>query len=319
MESYPIPHTDLEVSRLAYGCMQLGGWKSGPVSEKEKRAALSVVMTAYELGINLFDHADIYGYGRSEEVFSAVWREIPREEVVIQSKCGIILEGDPRYEGPGRYDLSYQHIVRSVEGSLQRLETEYLDILLLHRPDPLVQPEAVGQAFDELERSGKVRYFGVSNHSAWQIELLQAYLDQPLVVNQLELNLLHHHLIAEGIVVNVAGGVDARATGLLDYCRLNEIFVQAWSPVAGGRLFDAGDSGERRALAGLIARLAEEKGTTQEAIALAWLLRHPSGIQPVIGTTRPERLEASAIADEVHLTREEWYALLSAARGAPVP
>ena len=319
METYLIPHTDLEVSRVAYGCMQLGGWQAGPVSEQEKRAALEVVTTAYELGINLFDHADIYGYGRSEEAFSAVWREIPREEVVVQSKCGIILAGDPRYNGPGRYDLSYQHIVRSVEGSLRRLETEYLDILLLHRPDPLVQPEAVAEAFDELERSGKVRYFGVSNHSAWQIELLQAYLDQPLVVNQLELNLLHHHLIGEGIVVNVAEGTGARTTGLLDYCRLNELLVQAWSPVAGGLLFQAeGDEG-RRELVGLIARLAEEKETTQEAIALAWLLRHPMGIQPVIGTTRPERVEASAAADAVHLRREEWYALLIAARGAPVP
>ena len=321
MQHYTIPHTDLEVSRIAYGCMNLGRWNRYPLTEDEQRDAVDVLRTAYEAGINLFDHADIYAYGKSEEAFAAIWDEIPRENVVLQSKCGIILAGDPRFEGPGRYDFSYEHIVRSVDGILRRLQTDYLDILLLHRPDPLVEPEEVARAFDELQQSGRVRAFGVSNHSAAQMELFQAYVDQPLVVNQLELNLFHNHLIDDGVMVNVAGGPVVRSEGLLDYCRRNDVLVQAWSPVAGGDLFNPrGDAEPRlKAAAELIARLAAEKDATPEAIALAWLLRHPAGIQPVIGTTRPARVRASVQADGLHLSRTEWYDLFTAARGGPVP
>jgi predicted oxidoreductase len=316
-----IPNTGLEVSRLALGCMQLAAWNTEPVTPAEKKAAVAVVTVAVEAGINFFDHADIYAYGKSESAFAAVWQEVAREDVILQSKCGIIVAGDPRYSGPGRYDFSYDHIISAVEGSLRRLQTEYLDILLLHRPDPLMEPEEVARAFDELDRGGKVNYFGVSNFNAWQMELLQSYLDQPLVVNQLELNLLHPHLVHEGIIVNQNDGPHALATGILDYCRLNDIQVQAWSPVAQGRLFaPAGDAPQHaRHLAQLVAALAAEKETTPEAIALAWILRHPAGIQPIIGTTRPERVQASARADEVTLSREEWYRLLIASRGAPIP
>ncbi|MDT8305002.1 MAG: aldo/keto reductase [Anaerolineae bacterium] len=321
MDRSLIPQTDLAASRLALGCMNLASWDRNAVTSEEKQRAVAVASAAFEAGINVFDHADIYAYGKSEAVFAAVWQAIPREEVILQSKCGIILPGDPRYHGPGRYDFSYDHIIGAVEGSLSRLETDYLDVLLLHRPDPLMEPEEVAAAFDALETSGKVRYFGVSNFNAWQMELLQNYLDQPLVVNQLELSLLHPHLVHEGIIVNQSDGPHALATGVLDYCRLNEVLVQAWSPVAQGRMFDPpGDAAQEvQAVAEHIAALANDKGTTREAIALAWILRHPAGIQPVIGTTRPERVRASVLAEEVTLGREEWYELLIASRGAPVP
>lgn len=321
MEKYTLPGSELQLSRIAYGCMGLASWDASPVTEEERQQARQVVQVAYEAGINLFDHADIYAYGKAEAAFAAVWELVPREAIILQSKCGIILGDDPRYSGPSRYDFSYEHILESVQGSLQRLETDYLDLLLLHRPDPLVEPEEVARAFDELSRRGQVRHFGVSNHTIWQMELLKSYVDQPLLVNQLELSLFHHYLISEGILANQEAGAQAGAMGILDYCRLNGVLVQAWSPVAGGGLFTAtaGDPQNERQVSALLSGLAAEKKTTPEAIALAWLLRHPGGIQPIVGTTRPERLLASVEADGVELSREEWYALLAAARGASVP
>lgn len=324
MHMYQIPNTDLKVSRLGYGCMMIGGgWGEAPPTAAEQHAAIEVVLAAVESGFTLFDHADIYARGKSEAVFAELWRQRPgiRDQIVVQSKCGIRFAGDPEAGVPARYDFSYEHIIRSVEGSLRRLETEWLDILLLHRPDPLVEPEEVARAFDELHRSGKVRYFGVSNHDGAQIELLRRWVRQPLVVNQLEINLLHHHLISAGILVNQNTGDHARASGTLDYCRLHDILVQAWSPIAGGALFNPPDEAPPHVqeTAALVAQLAAAKETTPDAIVLAWLLRHPAPIQPIIGTTRPERVRRSALADEVVLTREEWYGLLAAARGAPVP
>jgi predicted oxidoreductase len=301
--------------------MGLAAWNSKAVTEDERHRVRNIVRVAYEAGINLFDHADIYAYGKSEAAFAAAWDVIPRDEIVLQSKCGIILEGDPRYSGPARYDFSYDHIIQSVQGSLQRLGTEYLDVLLLHRPDPLVEPEEVARAFDELLHRGQVRHFGVSNHNIWQMELLRSYIDPPLVVNQLELSLLHPYLISEGILANQEAGSQALATGILDYCRLHHVLIQAWSPVAGGRVFSGSDeeTQQGRALITLVEALARKKDTTVEAIALGWLLRHPAGIQPILGTTRPERVLASVQADTVQLSSEEWYALLAAVRDAPVP
>jgi predicted oxidoreductase len=243
--------------------------------------------------------------------------------MVLQTKCGIRFAGDP-YEGaPHRFDFSYAHIMRSVEGSLQRLQTDHLDILLLHRPDPLVEPEEVAQAFDELHRSGKVRYFGVSNHTAAQIDLLQAFLSQSLVANQVELNVVHTHLFDEGIGFNQdQPSRPLRGEGTLEYCRLHEIAVQAWAPLAGGAL--TGKTVERptaaMAAAGdLVRRMAEEKHVSREAILIAWLLRHPAGIQPIIGTTNPDRVRAACQAVGLELTREEWYELFTAGRGAKLP
>lgn len=322
MKTYTIPNTDLTVSRIAFGCMRIaGGWGPEPLTQAQKDAAVRVSVTAYEQGITLFDHADIYARGKSEEAFAGVWKSIPRDKIIVQSKCGIRFPGQPRPNDPQRFDFSYEHIVASVEGSLRRLGTNYLDILLLHRPDPLVEPDEVARAFDDLHASGKVRYFGVSNHNAGQIALLQASLDQPIIANQVQLSLLHHYLISEGIIANIAGKSPALATGTLDYCRLHGILVQAWGPVAGGQLFAPRADAEPRVeeTAALIAQMAEEKATTPEAIALAWLLRHPAGIQPIIGTTKPERVVASCQADAIEMTREEWYALFIAGRGERLP
>lgn len=324
MESYRIPHTDLTVSRIGYGCMDLGGsWGPAPLTTALRSRAAALVATAMEQGINLFDHADIYTHGKSEAAFGEVLRQLPdaRPRMVLQSKCGIRLQDDPRPGDPARYDFTRSHIVGSVEGSLRRLGTDYLDILLLHRPDPLGEPEEVARAFAELKQNGKVRHFGVSNHTGAQIALLQKHLDQPLVVNQVELNLLHSHLLDDGVSANQEGGRYAGAAGTLDYCRLHGVMLQAWSPVAKGKLIHPPAKADRRtrSTAALVTTLARAKGTSKEAIALAWLLRHPAGIQPIVGTTTRDRLIASCLADGVELSREEWYALFAAGRGAPVP
>ncbi|MET0581277.1 MAG: aldo/keto reductase [Pseudoxanthomonas sp.] len=314
MQTCRIPNSELEVARIGYGCMHLShAWDDEPVSASEISATLKIVGSALELGIALFDHADIYARGKSELLFGQALRQMPglRDRIVLQSKCGIRFADDPRAGTPARYDFSHDHILSSVEGSLRRLGTDHLDILLLHRPDPLAEPAEVASAFDELQRSGKVRHFGVSNHSASQISLLRKYVDQPLSINQIELSLLHHHPISESILVNQTEVPYTGATGLLDYCRENDILIQAWSPLAGGRL-----SGAAAALA---AQLAQARGVTAEAILLAWLLKHPAQIQPIVGTTHPERLAGSCQADDVELSREEWYSLLAAVRGASVP
>ncbi len=324
MKKYKIANTDLEVSKVAYGCMGIGGsWDDSPLTDKVITKAAEAITTALENGINFFDHADIYKKGKSELVFGKILKEMKniRDKIIIQSKCGIRFKGNPNPNSPGRYDFSYEHIINSVDNSLKRLGTEYLDILLLHRPDPLMEPEEVAKAFDEVRKKGKVRYFGVSNFNGNQISLLQNSLDNPLVVNQIEISLLHHHVINDGILANQLSGNYAAATGILDYCKLNKIQVQAWSPVALGKIFNpVPDSDEKeKQLANQISIYAEEKRTSKEAIALAWLLKHPVGIQPVIGTTNPERIKNSCLADDIELSREEWYTLFTIARGAPVP
>lgn len=321
MKTYAIPNTDLAVSRIAYGCMKIGGaWTTEPLTDAQRASALDVCRAAYESGITLFDHADIYCRGKSEAAFAGAWKHIPRDRIVLQSKCGIRFP-DEATGAPARYDFSAEHIVRSVEGSLSRLATDRLDILLLHRPDMLAEPGEVAKAFDELHRAGKVRYFGVSNHTPAQIELLKTCVRQPIVVNQVQMSIAHHYLVSEGMLANIHGKPAALATGILDYCRINQIFVQAWSPLAGGRPFapkpDAGD--REQALAAYLGKLAAAKGTTKEAIVLAWILRHPAGIQPIIGTTKPAHVADSVLADGVDLTREEWYTMLERARGERVP
>ena len=313
----------LPTSRIAYGCMQLSrAWDTTPVTAEERRQAQRLVETALAGGITLFDHADIYTRGKSEQIFGDVLRASPglRERVVLQSKCGIRFADDPPGT-PGRYDFSHAHIVASVEGSLLRLGVDNLDVLLLHRPDALVEPDEVARAFDDLHATGKVRHFGVSNHTAGQIELLRRHVRQPLVANQVEASLLHHYLIDDGVVANTTGHVYASAAGTLDYCRLHDIRVQAWSPLAGGKLATTSEFADPvvRGTSLLLRQLAEAKNVTPEAIQLAWLLRHPAGLQPIVGTTDPARLAACCAADGVALSREEWYALFTAARGGRVP
>ena len=207
--------------------------------ERGPTAAMASIRAALDQGINFFDHADVYGGGRREETFSAIWEEIPglRSRIVVQSKCGIRRAGEGDARVPTRYDFSYEHIVESVQGSLRRLKTEYLDVLLLHRPDALVEPEEVARAFDELHRRGQVRWFGVSNHTAAQMQLLQRWVQQPLVANQLEFSVVHTHMLDEGIVMNREDfATPTRNEGTMEYCRLHDITIQAWGPLAAGAL-----------------------------------------------------------------------------------
>ncbi len=327
MKTIRLGSSSLEVTRLAQGCMRIGGsWdQREPLADQTRRAAVRTIRAALDQGINFFDHADIYCAGKSEEAFAEIWSEVPklRERIVLQSKCGIRFAGDPRPDSPGRYDFSYEHIVRSVEGSLRRLKTDHLDVLLLHRPDPLVEPEEVARAFDELHAGGKVRYFGVSNHTAAQLELLRKYLNRPIVTNQLEVSLLHLHLIDEGIVFNQDDPARVlRNEGTLEYCRSHHITLQAWGPLKSGAVITGitePPSKAARDVADVLGELAQAQGVSKEAIALAWLLKHPARMQVIIGTTRPERIKAACEADRVELTRDEWYRLFIAGRGDPLP
>jgi len=324
MKTYRIPQTDLEVSRLAFGTWHIGGtWDSTPPTPEIQARTDALIHAAVEYGITLIDLADIYTRGKSDSVVGETLKKTPslREKVVLQEKTGIVLSDEVYAGSMGHYDFSYENITTKLETSLKRLNTDYVDLLLLHRPDPLVEPEEVARAFDALHASGKVRYFGVSNHTPAQIELLKKYVRQPLVVNQLELNLLHNDLINDGIVSNTDMAHYTGTRDTLDYCRLHDMVVQAWSPVAGGRLFVERDDTPHnvRQTVHLIAELAEKHQTTREAIAFAWLLRHPAPIQPIIGTMSVERLADSVKADSVELSRVEWFMLLAAANGAGVP
>ncbi len=325
MKKQIIVGTDLEVSRIASGCMNLGKIRGNMNESENKIEAVKSIIEALELGINFFDHADIYAEGKSEEVFSEVWNKIPglREKIYLQTKCGIRMKGQSDGNDPGRYDFSYEHIINSVNGSLKRLKTDYIDILLLHRPDPLVEPDEVAKAFDELYESGKVRYFGVSNHSGYQIDLLKKSVHFPLVVNQLELNIIHSDLINAGVITNQKyPQFPVRGEGTMEYCRLNDITIQAWSPLALGRLSgnlpEDADEKIKKAV-GLVNDMSIEKNVSREAIVIAWLLKHPSKIQPVIGTRNIERIRAACEADSVVLSREEWYTLFIAGRGGALP
>lgn len=324
MQTCTLPGSSLALSRIGYGCMGMGGtWDATPLDDGDVARAANAVATAVELGITLFDHADIYCRGKSEDVFGRLLADQPglRDRIVLQSKCGIRFADDPIPGAPARYDFSRDHIVASVEASLKRLRTSHLDILLLHRPDPLWEPDEVARAFDSLHASGKVRHFGVSNHTAAQIAALQSAIDQPIVVNQVQLSLWHAALFTDGLVFNRHAPAVAGVTGTLDYCRERGILVQAYSVMGKGtRLVPEVDANTAdRATADLITQLAHRHVVSREAIVVAWILRHPAGIQPVLGTRTPERLRACCEADGVGLSREEWYALLTAAHGEPVP
>jgi predicted oxidoreductase len=326
MKTMLLPQTDLQVSQILYGCMQIGAeWDKSPLTEQDRRRAMTIIRTALDEGINFFDHADIYCLGKSEQVFAGIWTEVPhlREKIVLQTKCGIRFAGDPADTSPARYDFSYEHIIHSVNKSLSRLQTDYVDILLLHRPDPLVEPEEVARAFDLLHRSGKVRYFGVSNHTAAQIALLKRYLNQPLVVNQIELNVIHNHVLNAGVVFNQnQPHYPVRGEGAFEYCRQYDITIQAWSPLAlgavSGKPISDPDSVVAR-VAGLVKKMADEKKVAPEAILVAWLMRLPGQVQPVIGTTNIDRIHAACQGALLELSREEWYQLFTAGRGAPLP
>jgi predicted oxidoreductase len=301
MKYINIANTDLKVSNIIMGNMRL--------PQLSLQNAEALIRTAMEEGINFFDHADIYGKGKSEEMFSDAIQMNPsiREKMVIQSKCGI---------RSGYFDFSKEHILGSVDGILKRLKTEYLDILLLHRPDPLMEPEEVAEAFEELRNSGKVRYFGVSNFNPAQIELLQKYLPQKLVVNQLQFSIAHTPIIDSGIALNMKIDQSVnRDSSVLEYCRLHDITIQAWSPFQHG-FFEGpfiGDLERFPKLNEVLDALAEKYGVTNTSIATAWITRHPANIQVVLGTTNPERLSDGCKGSDIKLTREEWYQIYKAA------
>lgn len=334
MKTCQISGTELAVSRIAFGCASLGGWNKGVVDADTARQAEALILTAHEQGITLFDHADFYGFGNGELAFGGVLKRNPglRETIVLQSKCGQLMPGDPQPGDPYRVDLSRDHITQSVEGSLKRLNTDHLDILLLHVPDALMDPGEVGEAFAALKASGKVRYFGLSNYSAGKIAWLQQHIDERLVINQIQLGLGHSHAIADGMefVIEVgqelqrvfggekAGFTNAYAgipgTGTLDYCALHDIQLQAWGPLHGTMLRPgAATTPQAKQAAELLAGIAADRGVTPSAIALAWLLRHPAGIVPVFATSSPAHLIENCAADDVSLSRSEWYALFAAA------
>lgn len=308
--------------RLLYGCMGLGGaWDTTPYGPADIDAAEAAVRAALDIGITTFDHADIYRMGKSEAVFGEVLSRTPglRERVVLQTKCGIRLADGDR---PGIYDLRPASIVRRVEESLTRLRTDVIDVLLLHRPDPLADPDDIAGALTSLHEQGLVRRFGVSNMSGAQIAQLRSALGLPLVANQLEMSLQRRDWVEAGVLVNTpeAAGL-GYPHGTTEYCRANGIALQAWGALARGRYTGREETPDEVATARLVASLAEAKNTTPETILLWWLRRHPARIAPVVGSARPERIRACADAAvrEPELSHEEWYDLWLTARGAPLP
>lgn len=314
------------VSRLAYGCAALAGpWESGELTADRQRHALSALEAALEAGVDHFDLADVYAYGRAEQAFSAIWEIDPalRSRVIVQTKCGVVRSPADHSRAGTCYDSSYDHLLAAARGSLKRLRVEYLDLLVLHRPDVLMEPAEVAAAFERLYASGEVRGFGVSNYAPGQIELLRAALDRPLLVNQLQVSLAHPDLIDDAVVVNdPLPNRPVRGFGTLAYCMQAGITVQAWAPLGAGSLVrddEAGLDSRLRAVRGELREVAQGRGVPPAAVAIAWLLRHPAGIQPILGGRTPAEIREAAQGIDLDLTRSEWYRLFNAARGAPVP
>ncbi|HEX7065469.1 MAG TPA: aldo/keto reductase [Bacillales bacterium] len=300
MRKIDLGNSGLAVSEISLGCMR--------IHELDKKDAAYVIENAMDVGVDFFDHADIYGGGKSEEVFSEAinMNDDVREKMKLQTKCGI---------REGMFDFSKEHIVESVEGSLRRLKTDYVDSLLLHRPDALMEPAEVAEAFTELKGSGKVRHFGVSNQNPLQMALLKKELKEDLIVNQLQLSIVHTPMIDAGLNVNMQHDpAVVRDSNVLEYCRLHDITIQAWSPFQHGMIEGPFIGNvEFPEVNAKLQELAEEKGVTDSAIAIAWILRHPAKIQPIVGTMNPKRLKDIAEASNVELTRKEWYELYRAA------
>ena len=298
MYNIELGKSGLIVPTVAVGCMRISDMKEKEVS--------AFVDTALQNGASFFDHADIYGGGKSEEVFGKAISRTNREDIIIQTKCGI---------RKGFFDFSYEHIISSVDGSLKRLGTDYIDVLLLHRPDALMEPEEVARAFDELKAKGKVRHFGVSNQNPSQMKLLQSCLDMPLCANQLQFSIMHAPMIQSGINVNMYNDSAVnRDGGVLDYCRLNKITIQPWSHMQDG-FFECCFVDNRKfpKLNKALKEIGEKYGVSKTTVAFAWILRHPAKMQPVTGTTNLTRLADCLKASEIKLTREEWYEIYRAA------
>ncbi|MDD7792842.1 aldo/keto reductase [Clostridium sp. 'White wine YQ'] len=298
MKQINLGNSGLMASEIVLGCMRIDKFSVDEVKD--------LINTAVECGIDFFDHADIYGGGKSEELFGEALTPALRDKIKIQTKCSI---------RKGFYDFSKEHILSSVDASLKRLKTDYVDTLLLHRPDTLMEPEEVAEAFNELYKSGKVKSFGVSNHNPMQIELLQKYTEHKLIINQLQLSITNTGMIDSGINVNTKfpGAID-RDGSVLEYSRLKDITIQAWSPFQYG--FFEGvflNNDKFPELNKVLDKIAAEKNISTSALAVAWILRHPAKIQTIVGTTNKDRLRDICTASDVLLTREEWYEIYRAA------
>ncbi|MEV8349098.1 aldo/keto reductase family oxidoreductase [Streptomyces niveus] len=306
MKTFTMPGTDILAPNVVLGLMR--------IADKSEDDIRELVRAARDAGIDFVDHADVYGgeLHDCERRFAEAMALSPsqRDEITIQTKAGIVTDGP-------YYDFSYDHLVQSAERSLAALRTDRIDILLLHRPDALVEPEEVARAFDALESSGKVRAFGVSNHTPGQIDLLRKYVRQPIVANQLQLSITHAPIVAQGVAANMLAERQAATLdggGIVDYCRLHDITIQAWSPFQAG--FFTGvflGSPDYPELNAVIDRLAAQYDVPAIAIATAWITRHPALMQVVLGTTNPERVAGAAQGSELPLTRAEWYELFRAA------
>ena len=314
MNSQPLGASPLVSSRLAYGCMRVSGtMERGRLTAEREAAGRKGILAAYEAGYTHFDHADIYGNGLCEEIFGRVLREVPgmRDQVLIASKCGIRWRGDPDGAAPHRWDFSREHIVRSCEGSLERLGTDRIDLYMLHRPDYLAVPQEIAAAFSDLKRQGKVREFGVSNFRPSYLSMVRSACPMPLVVNQVEIHLAR---------------LDCLEDGTLDQCIEDGITPVSWSPLGGGLLGDGSQVDPRdprapglRALLDLLDVKARQCGVSRAVLSLAWLLRHPSRIIPIVGSIRPARIQDAVRAESLELSREDWYSILVAARMRALP
>lgn len=298
---------NLGLSELSVPDVAVGFWRLN--RNTDLKIAEEFIRTALDNGANFFDHADIYGGGEAEKIFSEAigMNDSIREKMYIQTKCGIV---------PGKsFDFSKEHILKSVDGSLKRLNTDYIDVLLLHRPDTLFEPEEVCEAFDMLKSSGKVRNFGVSNEGIWQMEYLRKNLNVPLVANQLQFSIAHCPMIQGGLNVNMYNdsAVD-RGAGIIEYCRMNKITIQTWSPLQYG--FAKGtfiDNPQFPELNTTLQELADKYGVTKTTISIAWILSHPAKMQAITGTLKKDRLLECLKASDITLTREEWYAIYKSA------
>jgi predicted oxidoreductase len=313
VKSIKLGESSLSSSRLAYGCWRIADPRNPGADTTDDAAGRRAVIAAYEAGYSLFDGADIYGGGGCEEIMGRTMREVSgmRERILITSKCGVRSAGSPAPDSPGRYDFSAEHIVKACERSLAKLGIETIDLYLLHRPDYLADPHEIAGAFAQLYDAGKVRFFGVSNFRPSLVNALQAACPFPLVVNQVEISLAQRAAFEDGT---------------LDQCLESNITPMAWSPLGAGLLGDGAKRllpGQRGYKTGEVVKLLDEialtRGVSRSVIAYAWLLKHPSGIVPIIGTTNPDRIREAVRAPELELTREEWYRLFLAARGEPLP
>jgi predicted oxidoreductase len=314
MQSISLGRSKLVGSRLAYGCWRIAGsWDAKQVTRESRANGRAAAIAAYEAGYTLFDHADIYGDGIPETIFGEVLKEVSgmRERILIASKCGIRKPGDPRPDSPYRYDFSGAYIMNSCEQSLKRLGVETIDLYQLHRPDYLMDPHEVAGAFCVLKDAGKVREFGVSNFKPSQLEALQKACPLPLIVNQVEISLANLHCFEDGT---------------LDQCLTERITPMAWSPLAAGLLADgaknllpAQQNYRPQKIVEALGEVGKSHGVSRPVVALAWLLKHPAKIVPIIGSTNPASIREAAKALELELTREEWYHLLVVARGEPLP